>query len=68
MTTIETTKFQNVHGHSPKGVGGWGFIGPEGQLAWAPAPMRLNDAKNWLKREIRSLGLSGRYSTWQVAP
>jgi hypothetical protein len=68
MTTIETTRYINTHGFAPKGTGHWGFIGPEGQMAWAPMNLTLTAAKNWLKKELRILGLAGRYSTWQVAP
>lgn len=66
MTTIETRRYFGIHGKQPKGAGNWGFIGPEGQLAWAPANLTLGEAKNWLKKEIRALGLADR--TWQVAP
>lgn len=68
MTTIETTQYEATHGQTPRGAGAWGFIGPEGQMAWAPMNLTLNAASNWLKKEIRALGLAGRYSTWQVAP
>lgn len=68
MTTIETRKFECTHGFSPKGTRNWGFIGPEGQMAWAPNNLTLTAAKNWLKKELRSLGLAERYTTWQVAP
>lgn len=68
MTTIETTKYEITHGQTPRGTGNWGFIGPEDQMAWAPMNLTLTEAKNWLKKELRGLGLAERYSTWQVAP
>lgn len=68
MTTIETTKYLGTHGKQPKGTGNWAFIGPEGQLAWAPHYLTISAAKNWLKKEIREMGLADRYTTWQVAP
>ena len=63
MTTIEnTTSAKNSQ------IGNWAFIGPEQQMAYAPHNITLIAAKNWLKKELRNLGLADRNSTWQVAP
>ena len=65
---IKIDVFVFAHGHRPRGHRQWDFITPEGQQAWAPGPMTLTEAKAWLRREVRAMGLSARRATWYVAP
>lgn len=68
MIRIETNRYLGTHGKQPKGTGNWAFIGPEGQIAWAPHTLTLTAAKCLLKKEIKTMGLADRYTVWQVAP
>lgn len=65
---IMTDVYEFAHGHRPRGCSQWVFVTPEGQQAWAPGPMTLTQAKAWLRREVRAMGLSARRATWYVAP
>lgn len=68
---IQTTKYLNVHGKDPKGVGYWGFISDRGDMVWVPISMSLSAAKKWLRQSSQVTGMSSMVRNrvvWQVAP